>query len=118
MEKNYSDYIIKLSGGVSIPVPIDDTKSYKILLDGAFPSSTDHNNEDGTYTKEFKFKPIMGEIIGENGEITKIKDVRKASQKLRAIIRKEWETADSNLTEEEFYQREMNEIISERLNNR
>jgi hypothetical protein len=116
--KNFSDYIISLRGKVSIPNEIDDTKSYKILLDGEFPSTKEHNLENGEYAKEYIFKPIMGQIIGENGEVTKIKDIRKRSQQLRAVLRREWQEDGNGLTEEEYYEREMAIIISERINNR
>lgn len=114
--KNFSDYLIALRGKISIPGEIDDTKSYKLLLDGEFISVKENNNEDGTFTKEYIFKPLMGQIEADNGAITRIKDVRKQSQKMRVIINKEWAISNSGVDQEDFYNKRMTGIMIRMIN--
>lgn len=107
-----SSYILKFSGKVELPKELEISKGYKIKLDGEVRSATDSTNDDGTFNRTYKFAPIIGEVEDELGQITKTKDARSASKKMRACIRHEWsENKDTKLDEEEYYQQRMSGLI-------
>lgn len=112
MEDKINEYVLKLTGKANIPVPLKVGSSYTAKIEGAITSETKEDNDDGTYNVYFKFQPIIAEITNENGVTTKTKDLRKDSQKMRAIIRREWEDSNnSEKTEEEYYRKRMSDLM-------
>jgi len=107
---------IKLTGKAELSEPLEIDKNYKVTLQGSITSSADHSNQDGTASRTFIFKPILVEVIDETGETIKAKDTRRMSQKLRAILYREWQDSGEDIDEEKYYEREMKGIMSERLN--
>ncbi len=108
-----SNYVLKLTGKVELKKPLEIGKSYNIYFDGEIREAKDSSNDDGTLTRTYTFMPILGDIVGENGEVTKTKDARKRSQQLRATIRREWlEKNDSQLDENMYYDKRMVGILN------
>ncbi len=82
MERNPDTYNIKLSGKMNIPEQLEIGKDYHIALEGSITSVTKKNNEDGTYTLDYKLEPLKFELLRSNGTTMKA-DKSKLSQKLR-----------------------------------
>lgn len=111
MDRKISEHVIQLQGKASMDRPLDMEKAFKLEIDGAVDRTMDDDNEDGTFTRYYRFKPILVKILYEGGTITKTRDVRKRSQQMRATIRREWEFSNSGMTEEEYYDKRMVELI-------
>lgn len=110
-----NDYVFKISGKAHLDKPIDLSRKYKIGMDGAIVSSAQHDNEDGTFTQEYKYKPIIVTIIEEGGEIIHARDLRSRSQQLRSAIWKKWKNEVEPISFDDFYDREMLKIIGEQM---
>lgn len=110
-EKIINDYVLKLTGKVSILEPIEQSHNYKVEIDGTIDAVTDTDNHDGTYNRYYKFLPILCKIKKDNGEVIRAKDPRKNSQKLRRIVYAIWMNDASSLPEEEAYDRFMNHVM-------
>ena len=115
MEKQISSRVLKLQGQVEIPEDLQ-MEAYKIYFEGEVRKIEESDNDDGTLTKTFKFMPLIGEIADSLGKITKTRDARKESQKMRAIIRHEWLESGSNLSEEDYYKQRMTGLNRKILN--
>jgi hypothetical protein len=115
MENKVNEYIFKLSGGASIPAPLEMDKSYEVTVHADVTSQSDESNDDGTVDRIFKAKFIRAEIVSDNGTVTRTRDARKRSQQLRAVHRNEWHEQGRNLTEEEYYDIEQSYIIQKRI---
>lgn len=98
-----SNYILKLTGKAELPKPIDLGNNYHIALSGSIRAATDSDNDDGTLSRIYAFKPVKVEILTELGETIKARDTRSNSQLLRSLIYKKWVNAASDLTFEDFY---------------
>lgn len=85
MEKIINDYIIKLSGKVSILEPLEIDNNYNLKLDCSVVAENLKTNEDGTYNIEYKVEPMRVEMIDQTGKSLKAKDPRSFSQKLRSL---------------------------------
>ena len=104
-------YIIKLSGNAELPEALNIGHNFKVELSGSIVSETIEDNEDGTKSHYFKFKPILVEAIKPTGERLKAKDTRSRSQQLRALIFKIWRSGNYNETFDEFYDRTLLDIM-------
>lgn len=111
MEKKITEHVIKLSGKATLLEPIDISKKYKVEVDGSVISTTDEDNQDGSYTRYYKYQPVLVRVLGDLGEVIKAKDIRKWSQKLRAVITHRWEESQEPIDSEEYYDREMSRIV-------
>lgn len=116
MEKKVNEYVFKLTGAASIPKPLEIDKSYEVIVAADVVSQSDESNDDGTIDRIFKAKFIRAQIINDNGEVTRTKDARKRSQQMRAVIRQEWQREGGSLTEEEYYDQRMSELIGKLIN--
>lgn len=117
MEENrISEYVLKLQGKATLLNELNLGHSFKLEIDGAVDQKTDEDNEDGTYTRYYRFKPILVKVLYDNGEVTKTKDVRKRSQQMRAAIRREWEMKNEAITEEDYYDQRMSRLIGKIIN--
>lgn len=81
---NINEHTIKLSGKVNLLEPLEMGKNYTITMSGDITTTTDTDNQDGTMNRTYKFEPLTAHLISENGDIVKLKDLKKLSQKLRA----------------------------------
>ena len=116
MEKKPTEHVIRLSGKATLLGELSLGESYKIELDGAVDQMLDEDEQDGNVTRYYRFRPITAKILAENGKVTATKDARKRSQQMRAVLRREWESLGKNITEEDYYDGEMADIIRRRIN--
>lgn len=100
-EKVINDYIVKMSGKVSILEPILIDHNYTLKLDCAVVAENLKTNENGTFNIEYKIEPMRVELIDETGKSLKAKDPRTWSQKLRAMVL--FESRRENLDEQIEY---------------
>ena len=107
-----NDYVLKLSGKVSLLEPIENDRQYNIAIKGEVVSKTEKPNQDGTYDIIYKFQPKVVEILKDAGKVIKSKDNRRNSQKLRAMIHFRWEHSNSELDSEEYYDRFMKKLMA------
>lgn len=107
-----SAHILKLSGKAELPKEITPGHNYHISLSGSVPSVTESDNEDGTFTRLYTFKPIKIELLDALGETLKLTDPRSKSQLFRGRAWKAWQNAPDNLTFEDYYDKLMNNLIN------
>ncbi|MEM4271444.1 MAG: hypothetical protein QXO70_05130 [Candidatus Pacearchaeota archaeon] len=108
------DYVVKLTGKVSVFEPLEIGEGYTIKIDGEITAVTDADNFDGTYIRYYKFSPIKAEVENKKGKIIKAKDTRSQSQKLRRLISWLWENNEKDPRDvETAYEETMNIIINE-----
>lgn len=100
-----SNYILKLTGKAELPQAIEIGHNYRVALEGSVVAALDSDNEDGTLSRSFTFKPIKVEVLTATGETIKAKDTRSNSQLLRALVYKKWVNAASSESFDDFYQR-------------
>lgn len=115
MEKNITEHVLKISGKATLLDEIDDSHNYQVLIDGSITSTTDESNEDGTYARYYKFKPIKVSVLKETGETIKSKDTRSRSQQLRSVIARNWDNQGRPIEKEEYYDERMMEIIKHEI---
>lgn len=98
-----SNYILKLTGRAELPQPIDLGNNYHIALSGSVRTATDSDNDDGTLSRIYTFKPVKVELLNNLGETIKAKDTRSNSQLIRSLVYKKWVNAASNVDFETYY---------------
>lgn len=101
--KEISSFVIRLTGKAELPLGIDIGHNYRTTLEGSITQQTDTDNDDGSLTRIYTFRPIKVEVMSPLGETIKAKDTRRNSELIRSLIRKKWYDAASNLDPEEFY---------------
>lgn len=111
MEKEINDYVLRLTGKVSLLQPIEIGKNYKVIISGSITSSELKDNHDGTFNSYYKFEPVLVETINELGETIKSKDPRSKSKLLRACLYQDWKNIPNNKSDEDFYDFVMDYII-------
>ena len=114
MDKEIKDYILKLSGKASLLEELENDHEYDISINGETTEQTEVSNGDGSYNILYKFKPKIIEILKDNGEVVKTKDIRKKSQKLRGMIYYFWQdsSVSNSLNADEFYDRFMDKLMA------
>ena len=113
-QEKQDSYVIKLSGKAELPAPLEIGHNIHTTLEGSITSETISDNEDGSHTHYFTFKPVNVEVLTAKGERLRAKDTRSRSQQMRALLFKRWrETPESTETQEEYYDRRMVEILVE-----
>lgn len=98
-----STYLLKLGGKAESPKPLQIGHNLHVSIEGSIVSESRSDNEDGSFTHTYTFKPIRIELLNEKGESIRMKDTRSNGQLLRALIYKRWLNAGSNLEAEDFY---------------
>lgn len=106
-----SEYVLKLTGKVSLPEQLEVAQNYHVAIDGSVTAVTTADNQDGTFTAYYKFEPVKVDMLNPLGKTIKGKDTRSMSKKLRAKIWLKWESSNSGQEFEEYYEKEMTEII-------
>lgn len=107
-----NEHIIKINGKATLTEPLDLSHNFKLEVDGAVFETADSDNQDGSFSRTYKFKPTVIAILKDNGEVTKTKDTRSRSVQLRAVITREWrEDSSTMLTAEEYYDQRMLQLI-------
>lgn len=105
------NYAIKLSGKAELPEAITIGYNFHIVCDGSIVSETIEDNDDGTKTHYYKFKPTIVETIDEMGTRLKARDIRSRSQQLRALLWKIWRETNEPVEFNEFYDKRMLDIM-------
>lgn len=103
--------ILQIRGKAELLEDIDRDQAYTIKIDGEITDVREPSNEDGTFDRVYIFNVARAEVVDQLGKTTKTKDARKMSQKVRAVIRHEWENANTDKTEEDYYQDRMKGIM-------
>ena len=105
-------YVLKLSGKAELPQPLEIGHNIKTVLEGSITSKTETDNEDGSHTHYYLFKPIVVEAIDSKGERIRAKDTRSRSTQMRSLLFKRWR--EQNIAEEfdEWYEKKMLEIMA------
>lgn len=98
-----SNFLIKLTGKAELPAPVDIGSNYHVALEGSITSVTNSDNEDGTVTQSFTFRPIKVDVLTPMGQSIKAKDTRSNSQLLRALLYKKWVNLASTEDFETWY---------------
>lgn len=104
--RKVNSHFLKLSGKVELPKELNIGENYSLAIHGSITSTTDHDNQNGTIDRSFKFEPVKCEVLNELGEVLKAKDTRSDAQKTRAWAYKYWEDPDNklgNITFDDFY---------------
>ena len=110
-DKEINDYVLRLTGKVSLLQPINLGENYKFTISGSITSQTDKDNHDGTINREYRIEPIVVELINELGQAIKSKDSRSKSKLLRACFYKDWKEIPNDLGDEDFYDAVMEYVI-------
>jgi len=111
-----NEHIIQVRGKATLLEPIERDNAYKLFVEGQIIDVREPSNDDGTVDRVYIFQLARAEIVGEMGKITRTKDSRRAHVKLRSTIRREWEISNSELSEEDFYQKMMSKIMAKIIN--
>lgn len=98
-----SNHVLKLVGKSELPQPIEIGNNYHISLSGSVRTATDSDNDDGTISRIYTFKPVKIELLNELGETIKLKDTRSNSQLIRSLVYKRWVNAASTYSFDEYY---------------
>ena len=72
-----NENILKLTGKVSLPEPLQIGHNFKIVIEGSVTDENLHDNNNGTFDKIYRFEPVLVEAITPSGERIKAKDYRK-----------------------------------------
>ncbi len=110
-------HYLKLSGKAELPKAIEISSNFRVLMEGSIISEEIIDNDDGTKSHAYRFKPVLVEGITKTGERIKTKDTRSRSQQFRMVLMKEWREANEPIDFETYYDREMVKIINGRINN-
>lgn len=106
-------YVIKLSGKAELPSPLEIGHNIKAVLEGSITEDKKVDNDDGSFTHYFTFKPIIVETINEMGERIRARDTRSRSQQLRSLLFKKWREQNIAKEFEDYYDEEMVRIMGE-----
>jgi len=109
MELN--EHIVKLQGKANIPKELLMGRSYSMSMTGAVDNISDSDNEDGTFDRLYRFRPLVAEIMSDNGETMKTKEMRSWGKQMRAAIWHEWKESNEPVSEEDFYSDRMRGLI-------
>lgn len=104
-------YCVKLSGKAELAEPIEIGHNFHVELEGSVVSETIEDNDDGSKTHIYKFKPVLVEVITAKGERMRAKDVRSRSQQMRALLNKIWRETNEPIDFDTFYDKKMVEIM-------
>lgn len=103
LKMNQDNYYIKISGKAELPKAIEIGHNYDVALSGSIVSETISDNDDGSKTHAFTFKPIKVEVLTDKGEMIKAKDTRGFSQLFRSRVWSIWSKSNSTMTYDEYY---------------
>lgn len=103
-ERQIKDYVLKISGKVSLLEPIEIDNNYRVEIEGSVISEKDKSEEDGTFIRYYEFRPIVVKLLDNIGKTIKAKDPRSFSQKFRAIIKFDWDQSGESYEFERVYE--------------
>lgn len=106
-----SNHVLRLSGKAELPQEIDMGNNYHISLSGSVPKVEEHDNEDGTVTRIYTFKPVKVELLDKLGSTLQLKDTRSKSQLFRARVFGIWKQVYKEEAFDELYDALMDNLI-------
>ena len=104
-------YAIKLTGTAELPEPLEIGHNYAVSLQGSITAETISDNEDGSKTHYYRFRPVMVEVVRPKGERLRAKDTRSRSQQLRAWLFRLWREENSGESFDDYYDRRMLDVM-------
>lgn len=107
-----NSHVIKLSGKAELPQALEVGHNIHVSLEGAITAETKQDNDDGSYTFYYTFKPIVVEAITGKGERIRAKDTRSRSQQMRSLLFKRWREANEAEEFESWYDKKMLELMN------
>lgn len=110
-----NEHIIKLQGKANIPLSLEMGRSLTVKMEGAIDNISDSDNEDGTVDRIYRFRPLVAEIVSDNGASMKSKETRSMSKQMRGAIWHEWKCSNEPRDEEEYYNERMAGLIKKIL---
>jgi hypothetical protein len=105
-------YFVKVVGKANIPNKLSIGHNWKINIDASITQEQKDDNEDGTFSITYKAEPITMEVIADNGQITKARDTRKNSTKIRNLLYFKWKELNEPIDFEEYYTKFTNTVLS------
>lgn len=109
--KVVTSHVLKLTGKAELPREIEMGNNYHVSLSGSIPKVEEHDNEDGTLSRVYTFKPVKLELLNPLGETLQLKDARSKSQLFRARCWAIWKNTSNATDFDTFYDALMNNLI-------
>ena len=111
---NDDNYILRLSGKAELPQDIEIGHNWHVSMEGSITSKTITDNENGSQSVTYLFKPIKVELLDDKGKMLKLKDTRSSSQLFRGSLYKNWLNSQCGKTYDEWYQNGMIKMIQDK----
>lgn len=105
-----TSFILRLQGKAELPREIEIGNNYHISLEGSITNFTESDNDDGSHSRTYTFKPVKVELLDPTGETLKLKDARSKSQIFRARCWAIWKEQNAPESFEVFYDRFMDTL--------
>lgn len=105
------NYILRLSGKAELPQDIEIGHNWHISMEGSITSKTITDNENGSHSVTYLFKPIKVELLDDKGKMLKLKDTRTRTQLLRGRMYGIWSKLQTNLSFEDYWDSLMVKVI-------
>lgn len=103
MSAAISSYSLRLQGKAELPREVEIGNNYHISLEGSITNFTQADNDDGTHTRTYTFKPIKVELLDPLGQTLKLKDTRSKSQIFRSRLFAVWREQNIDAPFEPWY---------------
>lgn len=87
---NISSRFIRLNGTFEIPEDLEIGREYVLSVNGSITDLKTSDEQDGTYSHQFNFKPSTGQIADTLGLSVKLVDKTRKSVKFRQLIERVW----------------------------
>lgn len=106
-------HLLKIMGKAELPQPVEIGHNFRVSSEGSVVSSNKSDNEDGSFTYTYVFKPIKIEVLTPLGETLKLSDTRTLSQQFRAMMWRIWKQYnDPESFEDVVYPRLMKNLLN------
>lgn len=105
-------HFVKLLGKGNIPEGLGIGRNYTLKASGTVTSKTEADNDDGSHTFYYKFKPIVIELVTDKGKSIKAKDTRSLSQLFRNRLWAKWNKNADGTDFDTYYDRIMQNLIN------
>lgn len=106
------NYYVKIIGKCNIPNKLGTGHNYGLTADCSITSEQRIDNQNGDYDIIYKLEPITATITKDNGEITKARDPRKNSTKIRNLLYFKWKELNEPIEFEDYYTQFTNTVLS------
>lgn len=83
-------HLLKIQGKAELPKAVEIGHNFRVSSEGSVVSAQKSDNEDGTFTYTYVFKPVKIEVLTPLGETLKLSDTRSLAQQFRARMWRIW----------------------------